>query len=107
MLLVMIDGDNEGVERRKRLLDEMLRTHGEPLRGPVEPILVLVPTWSIETWLAGRMDGLTESASMKLQVRAPTAADFEQAVRRVTTLAANEPLPSVRDASSELRRIGR
>lgn len=63
--------------------------------------------WSIETWLAGRVDGLTESTSMKLQVRAPTPADFEQAVRRVTTLAVNEPLPSVRDASSELRRVGR
>lgn len=105
VLLVMVDGDNEGVVRRKQQLDEALRSIGEPARGSGEPIVVLVPTWEIETWLVGRVDGLTETRSLKARLPSPCAEDFEQAAARVLFADDEEPLPSIRDAWSELERV--
>jgi hypothetical protein len=51
-LLVVVDGDNRGVEQRKRYLDQKLTSKRMPVRAPEEPIAIFVPTSSIETWLA-------------------------------------------------------
>lgn len=50
-LLVVIDGDQLGVDRRKSQLDEALEQDGQETRRPGDRIAACVPTWSIETWL--------------------------------------------------------
>ena len=51
-LLVMVDGDKHGVERRIEELNAACRERNIPCRDPGEQVLVFVPTWRIETWLA-------------------------------------------------------
>lgn len=50
-LLVMIDGDRIGVEGRKHRFDGACREKKIEPRKDTEQIVVLVPTWNIETWL--------------------------------------------------------
>lgn len=50
-LLAMIDGDSVGVDRRTRSLDDACRAKQIEPRKDTEQIVVLVPTWNIETWL--------------------------------------------------------
>lgn len=105
VLLVLIDGDNEGTRVRKAQLERALAERGEEPRSAVEPIVVLTPTWSIETWLVGFPPDLSENISFKDRVRTPSANDFSQAVVRALRPAENEPLASVRDAHEELERV--
>jgi hypothetical protein len=56
-LLVALDGDNQGCARRLARLDEMLREKGLTPRAEDERISILVPTWSIETWVLFLHDG--------------------------------------------------
>ena len=52
-LIVVIDGDKEGVQRRRDQLADACRDAGiEDRRADTESVVVLVPTWNIETWLA-------------------------------------------------------
>lgn len=51
-LAVMIDGDNQGVERRLRALDAACRKASVPVRQASDGVAIFVPTWNIETWLA-------------------------------------------------------
>jgi hypothetical protein len=104
-ILVMIDGDNLGVDRRKQQLDDALRDAGEAQRGPQEPIVILVPTWSVETWLLPRSPEVVETVDLKPQLRAPQAEHFEEAARRIARPDADEPLLSVLDAIREVARL--
>ena len=59
-LVVMTDGDCTGVVGRQAAFDAELSSQGQDERQPSERIAYLVPTWSIETWLAGLCDVATE-----------------------------------------------
>lgn len=50
-LVVVVDGDNQGVKKRKRELAAALERAGLDPVGSKERIATCVPTWSIETWL--------------------------------------------------------
>ena len=66
-LVVVVDGDDKGVARRKQSVDDTLHAAGLDRRGRGETILIAVPTWSIETWLlwlCGVRD-LNEEESLK------------------------------------------
>ena len=52
LLIVMIDGDNKGVDARLRELRAACESEGIDPRRPSENVLILVPTWRIETWFA-------------------------------------------------------
>ena len=52
LLIVMVDGDNRGVNVRLRELHAACESAGVPPREQGERVLILVPTWQIETWLA-------------------------------------------------------
>ena len=52
LLIVMVDGDEQGVDVRLRELQAACEAAGLPNREPGERVLILVPTWRIETWLA-------------------------------------------------------
>jgi hypothetical protein len=103
-LLVMIDGDNVGCALRKQQLDDMLVSTGEARRSTEEPIVILVPTWSVETWLLGLTD---ESSSFKDSLRAgeETAAMFELVANRLKERLLDDAPPSLRDARVELDRL--
>lgn len=51
-LIVVIDGDGEGVQRRRDQLADACRDADINDRTVAEPVVVIVPTWNIETWLA-------------------------------------------------------
>ena len=51
-LVVMVDGDSRGVKARHDELDAACSSLDLPPRRLEERVLVLVPTWKIETWLA-------------------------------------------------------
>ncbi len=51
-LLVLIDGDQYGVQARKNQLDQACHNQQVAPRGNDEKVAIFVPTWSIETWFA-------------------------------------------------------
>ena len=51
-LVVLIDGDAAGTRQRRRQIDEACRDKGIEPPTDAERVLVCVPTWNIETWLA-------------------------------------------------------
>lgn len=52
VLIVVIDGDAEGVQRRRGALAAACREAGIADRTAAESVVVLVPTWNVETWFA-------------------------------------------------------
>lgn len=104
-LVVMVDGDNEGVAGRLPRLDEALRTAEQSVRKNEEPIVIFVPTWSIETWLLESDPSITEAVSLKSRLPEVTREHLRRAAHRIRQLDPDEPLPSLRAASDELRRL--
>lgn len=52
-LLVVIDGDEVGYQRRMQRLSQLLADGGLAALSPTDPgAAILVPTWHIETWIA-------------------------------------------------------
>ena len=51
-LVVMVDGDASGVRARKASLSKACTEQGVPPPRDSDNVLVCVPTWNIETWLA-------------------------------------------------------
>lgn len=105
-LLVMIDGDNLGCSRRKQQFDESLGERREPLRAEQEPIVLLIPTWSVETWLLGVSD---ESVSFKERLRPgeESPAMFQAIAARLRERRLEDVAASLRDARTELDRLPR
>ena len=60
--MVMVDGDNRGMHARVNEFDSACKKHG--LRKRPDSVLVFVPTWRIETWLA-YLDGVTVDESKR------------------------------------------
>lgn len=118
-LIVHIDGDARGVRARKSELDRRLRDSGAQSRATAERAAILVPTWSIETWLL-HLTGLAEPLETEQVKRghapSPTFATALGALteaenRHVTDAAAAfvtlpTTLPSLLDGRDEARRVG-
>ena len=51
-IVVMIDGDDQGVTGRLLALDRACERAGIAPHAASEKVVVAVPTWNIETWLA-------------------------------------------------------
>ncbi len=51
-LVVMIDGDRLGVEDRIQQLDDECREQGIDPRTRDDMVVICVPTWQIESWIA-------------------------------------------------------
>ena len=52
LLLIVIDGDNHGIARRRNELSRQLRDSGADPIAENDPVAIIVPTWHIETWIA-------------------------------------------------------
>ena len=109
VLIVVIDGDSEGVQRRRDSLAAACRAANVEDRTAADPVVIIVPTWNIETWLAclagdsvdetkGDYPRLSRESDCQLQVEA-LAAMCEQGRLRT-------PAPaSLQDACSEYERF--
>lgn len=119
-LLVVIDGDKGGFTQRSQELAQLLRVAKRVPIGPKDRVVLLVPTWHIETWIAwlcghrplnqGTRYNGRDAAGMdvhrKLQKSEYTPKD---AVDAWNPPAPDEPshVPSLADARKELKqRIG-
>ncbi len=113
-LVVMIDGDRFGVRSRKDSLDAALVAQGVRARGDDERLAYLVPTWSIETWLAwltgadGPFAAFGESAAYKDDATyrriSPSARDAVSAWKGIRARE-TAVVPSLTDARTELERL--
>lgn len=83
-LIVILDGDKKGARRRAAELDEACRSNQMDVRRLDERVLVLVPTWNIETWIA-YLDGQTVDEAKHDYPRLPRPSECQP---RVETLAA-------------------
>jgi len=97
VLMVMVDGDDRGVEQRIGELDVECKRQGCPVRTSDEAVLVFVPTWRIETWLA-YLDGDTVDESKDDYPKLPRPRDCRQHVAALVEMCRkrrlHEPAPS-------------
>lgn len=111
-LLVHVDGDDVGVDARKRQLEKGLISQAIEPRGSDEPVAVLVPTWCVETWLL-HLAGIAQPPETAQLKRDPK---WHGETERLKTLALDkaavgwssfEPAPpSLRDGRVEASRVG-
>ncbi len=108
-LVVHRDGDRVGTVRRKQEFDSSLAAEELAERGQDEAIALLVPTWSIETWLLVLLghDGVDETRSMKAEFgrRSSCERDDLRAAARAWSSEFGADLPSLIDGRTELQRI--
>ena len=109
-LIVMIDGNTEGLRARKRALARALAQAGLEARSRSERIALCVPTRNIETWLqaANEAPGVDEGADYKSDWRRREAADrgaTGSALDQPITAGSSIALPSWHDALRELERL--
>jgi hypothetical protein len=115
LLVVMTDGDRFGFRDRKASLDTALVRANLPERRAHERILYLVPTWSIETWLAwlsgaaGVLGGIDEMTAYKNHGPYKRLLDAGNVSTKLAVAAWVPPLPnegttvpSLSDAREEL-----
>lgn len=103
-LVVVVDGDTRGVAGRKRQLSRALA------REPGEEIAILVPTWSIETWILDLLgEPVSEDQSCKHLVH---DIDYKEVVNTAWQRWLQhrqgqdaECVPSLRDAAEELAHL--
>ena len=104
-LLVMIDGDRIGVEGRTQRFDDACRNRQIEPRKDTEKIVVLVPTWNIETWLYW-LDGHDVDEARKDYPRLPKESDCQPGVNELVMMCQSGKLrdpapPSLVAACSE------
>lgn len=126
-LLVALDGDNEGRSGRLRRLRSACKNESVPELTHKDPVALLVPTWSIDTWLVFfnkwsviPEDEKAKSASQKLFSKvkgfSSPGVPIEDVPRTMKKTALKrlvqgflgeqraEELPSLEDARQDLRR---
>jgi len=117
-LMVGIDGDKLGVSGRRDSLDAKLRSQGQAAMNPGEAIAMMVPTWSIETWILYLHHGelVPESEKSKnlvpARLRAPNHGTLtRQAMREVQSAwsrrEGHPDLPSLEAGWAESERLQR
>ena len=84
-LIVMIDGDNLGAQKRVRQLEEVCKERGVDNRGKAEPVAVFVPEPDIETWIC-HLDS-------DLKGRLQRESDCKTAVQKLSAICEKGKLP--------------
>lgn len=109
-LIVMIDGDREGVEARLHALNESCNSKNVSLRKNSEKIAVLAPTWNIETWLAC-LKGESVDERRKNYPRSISSGDLRSRVETLVGMCRDNNLrppapPSLEAACKEFENLG-
>ena len=84
-LIVILDGDSRGIHARQAALDEACQSNGIEARQGNERVLVLVPTWNIETWIA-YLDGTTVDEATPNYPRLARPRECRDHVRKLATM---------------------
>ena len=108
-LVVMVDGDTSGVAKRKASLGAACKEQGVAPPGDADNVLICVPTWEIETWLA-YLGGETIDETKKLYRKLPKQSECQPMVNHLVEMcrdrALREPAPaSLKDACTSYRRV--
>lgn len=110
-VIAVVDGDRFGLDGRLSTLDEALRQATLAPRTPAEPIAVLVPSWSIETWLLALLgEPVDEAEARKHEFEKRLRARRErELIREAAEAWESRPvaLPALHAARAELERLGR
>lgn len=118
--LVVIDGDEHGLQRRRQQVNDLLRGAGEPALDPGDSRFAMIaPCWHIETWIAWLcghrpidettrykpQDSLGSEVSRKIKKGDYSA---RLAVKSWTPPRSDEAVhvPSLATSREELRRLG-
>ena len=106
-LLVVLDGDNQGVVGRHNELANACQVQGVKPRGTDEHVAIIVPTWNIETWLA-YLIGADVDESKSDYPRLDRPRDCQQHIDRLYDMCQNKALrhpapPSLEAACEEYR----
>jgi len=109
-LIAVRDGDKDGLVVRKAGFDLELEAQGKERLQPAEKIALLVPTWSIETWLLALLgeDDIEESKTLKTRFdrRASSKKKDIRAAAIEWPTELGSGLSSLTDGRGELQRIG-
>lgn len=108
-LIVILDGDRKGARRRQADLDEVCRANQVDVRRRDERVLVLVPTWNIETWIA-YLDGQTVDEAEPNYPRLPRPRECQPRVETLAAMCQDRVLrapapPSLESACTEYARL--
>ena len=108
-LIVMIDGDQQGSKGRTSSLEAACTEQGISRPSDTERVMICVPTWNIETWIA-YLSGETVDESRSDYPRLPRERDCEPSVQRLVAMcgqrALRAPYPaSLEDACAQYRRV--
>ena len=108
-LVVMVDGDASGVAARKASLSAACKEKGVPPPAARDNVLICVPTWNIETWLA-YLDGDAVNETNKNYRKLPRPRECQPLVEELVDMChkqtLREPAPaSLKDACTNYRRV--
>ena len=109
VLIVILDGDNQGTQGRQAELDEACQSNQMEIRRLDERVLVLVPTWNIETWIA-YLDGQTVDEARSNYPRLPRPRACQPHVETLAAMCQARMLrppvpPSLESACTEYARV--
>lgn len=99
-LVVMLDGDNKGVAGRLNELATVCEAQGMKPRGEDEHVVIIVPTWNIETWLA-YLDGAEVDENKSDYPRLDRARDCKRHVDQLHEMCLQQQLRQPAAASLE------
>ena len=108
-LIVMVDGDASGVAARKASLDAACDDYGIASLNDADNVLICVPTWNIETWLA-YLDGESVDETNKNYHKLPRPRECQPLVEELVDMChkrtLREPAPaSLKDACTNYQRV--
>ena len=108
-LIVMVDGDASGVAKRKASLRAACEEQGMAPPGNRDKVLICVPTWNIETWLA-YLDGESVDETNKNYHKLPRPRECQPLVEELVDMChkqtLREPAPaSLKDACTNYQRV--
>jgi hypothetical protein len=103
-LVVILDGDNQGVARRLNELNTVCQAQSMKPREKDDHVAIIVPTWRIETWLA-YLDGENVDESKSDYPRLDRPRDCQRHVDRLHAMcqqgALRQPVPASLEAACE------
>ncbi len=101
-LIVLIDGDRQGSHGRISSLETACVERGTSPPNNGERVMICVPTWNIETWIA-YLDGQTVDENRSDYPRLPRQRDCEPAVQNLVEMCRERtlraPFPSSLEAA--------
>ena len=90
-LIVVIDGDKHGVEKRMTDFDRACSEQGVQVRQPEDQVAIFVPTWNIESWLA-YLDGHDVNESRRDYPRLERERDCKPRVKKLLRMCKSNDL---------------